>query len=74
MIRSGDFAVLLKPLDPLVVEATDCSDGCGLSFSLLVVSDAFEGLKTLKRHQKVNELLKDIIKQLHAFSINAKTV
>jgi BolA-like protein 3 len=74
MITTADFKVLLEPLEPTVVEATDCSDGCGLSFNLLVVSDQFEGLKTLKRHQKVNQLLRDIIKQLHAFTVTAKTV
>lgn len=44
------------------------SGGCGQAYDVVIVSDAFEGLNTLKRHRMVNELLKDEIAQLHAFS------
>ncbi len=47
---------------------SDVSGGCGQAYDVVIVSDAFEGLNTLKRHRMVNELLKDEIAQLHAFS------
>lgn len=35
---------------------------------MIIVSPVFEGLPTLKRHRMVNDLLKEQIAQLHAFS------
>ncbi|KAN0065936.1 hypothetical protein ACQY0O_001069 [Thecaphora frezii] len=53
---------------------SDVSGGCGQAYDVVIVSDAFEGLPTLKRHRMVNELLKDQIAQLHAFSQKTYTV
>lgn len=53
---------------------SDVSGGCGQAYDVVIVSDAFEGLNTLKRHRMVNELLKDEIAQLHAFSQKTYTV
>ncbi|MCO5596185.1 hypothetical protein L7F22_050245 [Adiantum nelumboides] len=47
---------------------SDVSGGCGQAYDVIIVSDAFEGLNTLKRHRMVNELLKEQIAELHAFS------
>ncbi|KDN37586.1 bola-like protein [Tilletiaria anomala UBC 951] len=47
---------------------SDVSGGCGQAYDVVIVSEAFEGLTTLKRHRLVNESLKDEIAQMHAFS------
>ncbi|SNX85237.1 uncharacterized protein MEPE_03946 [Melanopsichium pennsylvanicum] len=58
----------------LLQVVSDVSGGCGQAYDVVIVSDAFEGLNTLKRHRMVNELLKDEIAQLHAFSQKTYTV
>ncbi|PWN40928.1 bola-like protein [Ceraceosorus guamensis] len=47
---------------------SDVSGGCGQAYDVIIVSPIFEGLATLKRHRLVNDLLKDQIAELHAFS------
>jgi len=54
------------PISHLVIE--DTSSGCGENYSVIIVSDEFEGKPTLARHKLVNELLKDQIAEMHAFS------
>ena len=46
----------------------DVSGGCGQAYDVVLVSDQFEGMPTLKRHRLVNERLKDEIAAMHAFS------
>ncbi|KAF9480656.1 bola-like protein [Pholiota conissans] len=50
------------------LEIEDQSSGCGDSYAIVLVSEAFQGKTTLARHRMVNELLKDQIAQMHAFS------
>ncbi|KAF8584442.1 bola-like protein [Ramaria rubella] len=50
------------------LDIIDQSSGCGESYAVLIVSEAFEGKMTLGRHRMINELLKDQIAQMHAFS------
>jgi stress-induced morphogen len=64
----------LEILKPTKVELIDTSDGCGQSFELLIVSDEFVGLNTLKRHRLVNTTLKAEIAAIHAFSCKCFTV
>lgn len=48
--------------------------GSETHFKLVVVSDAFEGLRLVQRHQKVNGLLADELKAgLHALSMETLT-
>lgn len=46
----------------------DVSGGCGQAYDVVLVSDQFEGMPTLKRHRLVNDRLKDEIAAMHAFS------
>ena len=46
----------------------DVSGGCGSSFEVVVVSEVFEGKKTLQRHRIVNECLAEELTLIHAFS------
>ncbi|KAF8622813.1 hypothetical protein AX15_006736 [Amanita polypyramis BW_CC] len=50
------------------IEVQDQSSGCGESYAVVIVSEAFQGRTTLMRHRLVNEILKNQIAQLHAFS------
>ncbi|KAF9023395.1 bola-like protein [Hymenopellis radicata] len=54
------------PITYLNIE--DQSSGCGENYSIVIVSEAFEGKTTLARHRWINELLKNEIAQMHAFS------
>ncbi|KDQ19200.1 carbohydrate esterase family 4 protein [Botryobasidium botryosum FD-172 SS1] len=55
------------------LEILDQSSGCGENYAVIVVSPAFEGKPALARHRMVNELLKDQIAQMHAFSQKSLT-
>ncbi|EJD06102.1 bola-like protein [Fomitiporia mediterranea MF3/22] len=50
------------------LEIIDQSNGCGENYEILVVSEAFEKKTTLARHRLINELLKNEIAEMHAFS------
>jgi len=50
------------------LEVKDTSSGCGSSFALVIVSPDFNGKGTLARHRLVNQVLKEKIASLHAFS------
>ena len=41
-------------------------------FQVIIEADAFEGQSILKRHRLVNDILKDEISKIHAFSVDAK--
>ncbi|XP_078040164.1 bolA-like protein 2 isoform X2 [Augochlora pura] len=59
---------LTEGLNASYVEVIDQSDGCGAKFSVIVVSDAFEGKPLLQRHRLVNAVLEEELKTIHAFS------
>ncbi|KAI9220718.1 bola protein [Blastocladiella britannica] len=50
------------------VEVEDKSGGCGAAFEVVIVSSLFEGKPLLQRHRLVNDLLKQEISAMHAFS------
>ncbi|KAJ1033882.1 hypothetical protein NDA16_000090 [Ustilago loliicola] len=76
MVSSQELesAIRQKVQNVSTLVVSDVSGGCGQAYDVVIVSDAFEGLNTLKRHRMVNELLKDEIAQLHAFSQKTYTV
>ena len=49
-------------------------DGNGQQVVIYVISDQFKGLMTVARHRKINEILKEEIKTVHAVSIDTKTL
>ncbi|KAG8713225.1 hypothetical protein FRC11_012912 [Ceratobasidium sp. 423] len=61
-------ASLRNAFEPTHLEIQDTSNGCGENYAVVIVSKAFEGKMTLARHRAVNELLKNEISQMHAFS------
>ena len=49
--------------------------GSGVSHvKLIVVSDDFDGLNLIKRHQLVYKALENLVSEIHAISIVSKTV
>ncbi|KZT05277.1 bola-like protein [Laetiporus sulphureus 93-53] len=50
------------------LEIHDQSNGCGENYAVFVVSPAFEGKNTLARHRFINQVLRDQIARMHAFS------
>ncbi|WFD40593.1 uncharacterized protein MJAP1_003581 [Malassezia japonica] len=63
-----EAAIHAKVGDISTLYVSDVSGGCGQAYDVVLVSDQFEGLPTLKRHRLVNERLKDEIAAMHAFS------
>lgn len=59
---------LKTELETIHIEVEDLSDGCGAKFNALIVSPKFEGKPLLQRHRMVNEILKEELKVIHAFS------
>ncbi|KAH8117632.1 bola protein [Phellopilus nigrolimitatus] len=55
------------------LEIEDQSNGCGENYFVFVASEDFEGKTSLARHRMINELLKDEIAQMHAFSQKSLT-
>lgn len=57
-----------------LVEVTDISGGCGASFDVLIVSDAFIGQSLLNRHRAVHAALeREGMVELHALRLRAVT-
>lgn len=59
---------LTTKLNASHVEVTDDSDGCGSKFTVIIVSDEFEGKTLLQQHRLVNSVLEEELKTIHAFS------
>lgn len=51
----------------------DESGGCGAKFSVVIVSTVFEGVSPLERHRKVNDCIKEELKEIHAITLKTWT-
>ena len=71
-ISNEDVVALIEKGIP---EAKVTVDGDGYKYETTVISDTFEGLNTLKRHQAVYAAVDSAITSgdLHALTIHAKT-
>lgn len=65
--------VRLEQLNPEYLTIADESDGEESKFMIMVVSKAFEGLNTLKRHRQVYGILDEEMKIVHAVTLQTKT-
>lgn len=52
----------------------DTSNGCGLNFECIVISDIFKGMTKLARARFINKMLKDELEIIHAFSSKSYTI
>lgn len=71
-ISNDDVSKLIQAGIP---DATVTVDGDGYKYETTVISETFEGLSTLKRHQAVYAAVNSAITsgELHALTITAKT-
>uniref|UniRef100_A0A1I7VCN3 Bola bacterial stress-induced morphogen-related protein n=1 Tax=Loa loa TaxID=7209 RepID=A0A1I7VCN3_LOALO len=60
-------------LKPSHLDIEDFSDGCGLKFRLVIVSDSFDGKTTLASHRLVYDVLKEEMQAIHALEIKTYT-
>lgn len=44
--------------------------GCGSMYAIDIASDQFKGLSVVKQHRKINEILKEEIKEMHGLQVN----
>ncbi|KAJ2839201.1 hypothetical protein FBU31_000745 [Coemansia sp. 'formosensis'] len=56
-------------LHPVLVDVKDTGGGCGQMFTVTIVSEAFRDMRPLQRHRKVNEILENEIRELHAITL-----
>ncbi|XP_054163227.1 bolA-like protein 2 [Oppia nitens] len=64
---------LKQNLETTHLSVEDMSDGCGMKFNAVIVSDKFEGIPLLERHRMVNTILSDELKSIHAFTMKTIT-
>ncbi|KAG8967824.1 hypothetical protein FRC03_009226 [Tulasnella sp. 419] len=69
-VTPKDIELTLKAAFPEMkyLEITDTSSGCGSSYAVIIINPTFEGKMTLARHRWVNDIMREQIKQMHAFS------
>ncbi|KAK0237009.1 bola-like protein [Armillaria nabsnona] len=68
-VNTTDLENAIRNAIPVThLDIEDQSSGCGENYAIVLVSEAFEGKSTLARHRWINELLKNEISQMHAFS------
>ncbi|KAJ8557381.1 hypothetical protein K7X08_003006 [Anisodus acutangulus] len=60
---------LTAKLTPSYLEVIDDSGGCGAKFSIVIVTEQFEGKRLLERHRMVNGAVAEEMKEIHALSI-----
>ncbi|VWU51780.1 BolA-like protein, putative [Hepatocystis sp. ex Piliocolobus tephrosceles] len=60
-------------LTPTVLELIDKSCGCGTAFDALIVSNNFTDKRLLDRHRLVNNIIKEELPKIHAFSMKCHT-
>ncbi|CRG97936.1 BolA-like protein, putative [Plasmodium gallinaceum] len=60
-------------LKPTFLELIDKSCGCGTSFDAVIVSNNFANKKLLDRHRIVNDIIKEELQNIHAFSMKCHT-
>ena len=76
MVTADDIKSKLQQseeLQPTYLQITDTSDGCGGKFEAIIVSATFNGMGLLDRQRKVNEVIKEEMDQIHAFSMKCWT-
>ena len=68
-ITSDDVRTRLAQLEPSHIEIEDKTPVmCSTSFEVTIVSEKFMGKRLLQRHRLVNDALKDIMPEIHAFT------
>lgn len=67
------FSALQAALKPQGLAVVDNSGGCGASFVILVVSEAFSGMLPLAKQRAVHEGIGSAMEDIHAVEVTAVT-
>ena len=80
VLRKAFFATKLEIENKLMsnlkitkMDVIDISGGCGSSFLVQLKSPDFNGMNIISQHRKVNEILKDELKEIHALQLKTET-
>ncbi|KAH6915179.1 bola protein [Coprinopsis sp. MPI-PUGE-AT-0042] len=60
---------LIDRFSPSQLQVEDISGGCGSFYSVVIASDNFKGLTTVKQHKLVTSTLKEEIEGIHGLQI-----
>ncbi|MFI8481139.1 BolA family protein [Pseudomonas sp. NPDC078700] len=77
MTKLAQLETALATLQPEYLQVLDESHmhsrGLETHYKAVIVSDQFEGLNSVKRHQKVYASLGDLMSQIHALALHTYT-
>ena len=63
---------LINNLKITKMNVVDISGGCGSSFLIQLKSPDFNGMNIISQHRKINEILKDELKEIHALQLKTE--
>lgn len=63
---------LVEALNPKQLTVHDISGGCGSMYNIVIKSDKFNSLTTIKQHKLVNSILKDEIAKWHGLQLSTR--
>lgn len=66
------FNKLMGALEPKQLAVHDISGGCGSMYEIIVKSEKFNSLTTIKQHKLVNSILKEEIASWHGLQLSTK--
>jgi len=71
-LSQGEQAIhskLMEKFSPSQLEVEDVSGGCGSFYTVVIASESFKGLPTVKQHRLVNEVLKKDFEGIHGLQL-----
>ncbi|PFH52612.1 hypothetical protein AMATHDRAFT_139795 [Amanita thiersii Skay4041] len=71
-LSEGELGIYNKLTDrftPSQLQVQDVSGGCGTFYAIVIASEAFTGLSTVKQHRLVTETLKSEIEGIHGLQV-----
>ncbi|SMN18747.1 similar to Saccharomyces cerevisiae YAL046C AIM1 Protein involved in mitochondrial function or organization [Maudiozyma saulgeensis] len=66
------YKKLQEALNPKQLTVHDISGGCGSMYNIVIKSDKFNTLTTIKQHKLVNGILKEEISKWHGLQLSTK--
>jgi len=63
------YSKLTERFKPSELQVQDVSGGCGTFYQIIISSEAFKGVPTVKQHRMVNETLKEEIQGIHGLQL-----
>ncbi|GBE79174.1 bola protein [Sparassis latifolia] len=71
-LSEGEKAIwnkLNEKFSPSELKVMDVSGGCGSFYNIIIASENFKGIPTVKQHRMVNEILKQEIEGIHGLQL-----